>query len=154
MLIKVPGVKWTLQRAFRLQRGVTLGVRVVIVDADRRVLLVRHGYTEGWHLPGGGVDRGESLAEAAVREAYEETGARLVDPPRLFGVYTNFAAFPGDHVAVFVANGVVQGATPKPSYEIRQYGYHPVSALPEGTTEGTRRRLAEILDGVPPGEAW
>lgn len=154
MLIKVPGVKWAVQRVFRMQRSVTLGVRVVIRDADQRVFLVRHGYAPGWHLPGGGVDRGENLLQAVLRETREETGIRLIEPPRLFAVYSNFEAFPRDHVALFIAGQHVAETTPASSFEIREGGFYPLSSLPPDATEGTRRRLAEVFNGAQPSETW
>ena len=45
----------------RLTRAKTLGVRVLVQAEAGRVLLVRHTYLDGWYLPGGGVDGGETL---------------------------------------------------------------------------------------------
>ncbi|MES2906548.1 MAG: NUDIX domain-containing protein, partial [Pseudomonadota bacterium] len=59
-----------------LARGFTLGVRAVVLKGDD-VLLVRHTYMDGWYLPGGGVDRGEALEKAAVRECFEEVGVHI-----------------------------------------------------------------------------
>jgi ADP-ribose pyrophosphatase YjhB (NUDIX family) len=46
----------------RLSHGVTFGVRVAVFNTAGDILLVRHGYTPGWHMPGGGVDKGETVA--------------------------------------------------------------------------------------------
>jgi len=69
---------------WRFARGMTLGVRGVVVDGDNRVFLVKHSYVAGWHLPGGGVEVGETLLEAVVREVREET-ALAVEPVALAG---------------------------------------------------------------------
>jgi ADP-ribose pyrophosphatase YjhB (NUDIX family) len=126
-----------------MTRAVTLGAQVMVIDQDRRVLMVRHGYRPGWHFPGGGVDRGESLVDAAVRELREETGVTAIEPPTLFGIYTNFAAFPGDHVAVFTLTRFDRGTPPAASVEIAEQGCFPIDQLPAGTTAGTRARLDE-----------
>jgi 8-oxo-dGTP pyrophosphatase MutT (NUDIX family) len=154
MLIKNPLVRWSVQRAMRWQRGMTLGVRVIVIDDQERVLLVRHGYAPGWHFPGGGVDPGESIQTAAIRELLEEAGVEPTTPLQLFGLYANFAAFPGDHIAVFVVRQFVRRAVPAASYEIREQGFFALEALPDKTTAGTRRRLSEVFDAEAPAQVW
>ena len=63
---------------FRLTRGLTLGVRVLVQNPQGHILLVRHTYSPGWLLPGGGVERGEIAEEAAAREVLEETGVSVL----------------------------------------------------------------------------
>lgn len=52
------------------------GVRVVIVDEKKNVLMLRqcHGGKDIWMLPGGMIEKGENAQQAAIREVKEETG--------------------------------------------------------------------------------
>ena len=86
--------------ATRYQRAMTLGVRIAARDADGAILLVRHTYLRGWYLPGGAVDAGETLAEAALRELREETGVLpgADAAPELFAIYHNRRDHLRDHV--------------------------------------------------------
>src|SRR5260221_5321459 len=63
-----------MQPWFRLRRGMTLGVRAAVFDEAGRIFLVRHSYAPGWPLPGGGVERGETIYDAVSREVQEEGG--------------------------------------------------------------------------------
>ena len=138
---------------WRLRRPMTLGVRGLVRDSDSRVLLVKHTYTPGWHFPGGGVERGESIETALVRETLEETGV-VVEDMRLFGLYTHFDVFPGDHIAVFKVERWRQPQVPAPNSEIAEQGFFPLDALPSGTTPQTRSRIAELLQQTPRSSAW
>ena len=139
----------------RLRRGMTLGVRGAVFDAGNRVFLVKHSYLPGWYLPGGGVEAGETVETALVRELMEEGGIRLDAPPELFGFYFNRAASRRDHVALFVSRSWTQVKPPTgPNLEIIDSGFFPADALPEGTTEATRRRIAEIIAGVARSGEW
>jgi len=143
-----------LQRYWRLTRSLTMGVQALVLDDHRRVLLVRHSYRPGWHMPGGGIEKGETAAVALARELEEEAGIALSEPPQLFGVYANFASFPNDHVAFYVARAWQQQRTPVPNGEIVETGFFPIDALPPDTAGATRRRLAEVLHGAPQSDRW
>jgi ADP-ribose pyrophosphatase YjhB (NUDIX family) len=149
-----PIVMRILQRYWRLTRAVTLGVQGVVFDRQARVLLVRHGYRPGWHFPGGGVEKGETVLEALSRELDEEVGIALAAKPQLFGVYAHFAAFPGDHIALFTVREWRQERVPPPSAEILEQRFFPLSALPHDASDGSRRRLAEMTGGAAPGDHW
>lgn len=139
---------------WRLTRGMTLGVRGCVIDAQERVFLVRHGYTPGWHFPGGGVEVGQTLPGALAQELQEEGNIALDAEPILFGMYHNARTARRDHVALYVVRHWRQPAPPVPNAEIVQHGFFARDALPEGTTRGTRERLAEIFDGAPRPAVW
>jgi 8-oxo-dGTP pyrophosphatase MutT (NUDIX family) len=147
-----------LRRVFhlywRLVRSMTLGVRAVVLDADNKVFLVKHSYISGWYLPGGGVEVGETLLHALTRELMEEGRIELVGEPVLHGIFFNSHVSRRDHVAVYVIRQYRQDRLPEPNREIVDCGFFDVKALPAGTTQGTRLRIAEVLDGTAPIATW
>ena len=149
-----PTLRKFIHLYFRFARGMTLGVRAVVVDADKRVFLVRHTYVTGWYLPGGGVDLGETMEQAMRRELKEEGDIDLTGEAVLHGIFLNSHVSRRDHVAVYVVRQFKQDRLPAPNHEIVECGFFAINALPEGTTHGTRQRLAEVLDGKPPTATW
>lgn len=92
-----------LHRYFLIKRGMTLGVRVLVQNREGDILLVRHTYVPGWHLPGGGVDIGEDVETAARREVFEETGISALDNLRFLNLELNKTVSDRDHVSYFSA---------------------------------------------------
>ena len=137
----------------RATRGMTLGVRVVATDAEGRVLLVKHTYLAGWWLPGGGVDRGETTQDAAVRELREETGLTASVPARLISVHSNERFFRGDHVLVYGVDAYEIGERTSHG-EIAEIGWFSPQALPEDAHRSTRERLAEIFGARTASHQW
>ena len=138
----------------RVADRVTLGVQAAVFDEQRRVLLVRHGYRPGWHFPGGGVERGEPLALSLERELREETGIVAIRQPSLFGVYAHFDVFPGDHIVLFLIHHWRRDFVPKPNSEIAEQGFFGIQSMPSGVADGTRRRLAEVIEYLRPSPHW
>ena len=149
-----PAIRRVMHFYWRFQRGMTVGVRAVVLDAEGRVFLIRHSYVAGWHLPGGGVETGETVHEALARELLEEGGISLRGPVALHGIFFNARVSRRDHVAVFVVRDFTEGGGPRHRREIVGHGFFAPDALPEGTTRGTRARLAEVLDGGLVPDRW
>lgn len=138
----------------RLTRGVTLGVRAVVIDGTGAILLLRHTYVPGWHLPGGGVEAGETAEAALLRELEEEVAVTPTAPPRLHGLLLNRHLGARDHVVVYVVDRYAQAAASLPNREIAEIGFFAPDALPGDTSPATRRRIAEVLAGTGAAAHW
>lgn len=149
-----PLIRRLLHVYWRFARGLTLGVRGLVFDASGRVFLVKHSYVAGWHLPGGGVEVGETLTAALKRELQEEGNIEITGTPVLYGIYFNRRVSRRDHVALYVVRSFSQSAPPQPNREIIAHGFFTPDALPEGTTRATRERIAEVLNGRAAAEYW
>lgn len=123
-----------------------LGVSVAILD-DGKILLTKREDFEVWCLPGGGVDPGESVAQAAVREALEETGLE-VEITRLVGVYSRpNGRLGGLHLILFAARSIGGTLRLQPE-EVIDAGYFTTAALPEPLLWGHRRQALDALTGA------
>lgn len=119
---------------------------LVFIARDGQVLLVRQSYGKRyWSLPGGSMEHGESVEQAAVREAKEETGldVRLT---RLVGVYSKPAQ---NALAVCFEAEVVGGSIQEATDEIVECGYFRPEALPEPIRGHLRERIADWRQGLP-----
>ena len=124
-------------------RPVTYGVRVLLVK-DGRVLLARHTYRSGWHLPGGGIKRNETVEEACRREAREETGADL-GAVKLVGIYSNLDDYASGHNILFSCEDFT--ITGKSDHEIAETRFFTPGDLPADMFPGHRRKIEEYLGG-------
>ena len=146
LLYKINKLRWYVTRP------TTVGVRLILVR-DGAVLLVKHTYQRDWYLPGGGVRRGETLEEAARREAEEELGADM-GHLHLHGVYSSFYEYKSDHVVVFSCDDFrLTGETDR---EIESFHFFELDHLPEGVSPGSVRRIREHVngDGSPVVGLW
>jgi 8-oxo-dGTP pyrophosphatase MutT (NUDIX family) len=146
--------RWLRRRASLHAFPLSVGVRALVEDEDGSILLVRHTYVGGWHFPGGGVDPGESAAEAVDRELGEEAGLSLSAEPQLCGVYLNRSMSARDHVLFFRCHSLRRIRDFKPNYEIADARFFARASLPDDLSRGSRRRLDEIATGSPPSRYW
>lgn len=142
-----------LHAVFLVTRGMTMGVRAACFDAQGRVFLVRHSYLPGWYLPGGGVERGETVIEALHKEIREEGNLMATSTPEIFHVYFNNKASRRDHVVLYRLN-VEQTAPRLADWEIKESGFFDPDNLPEDATAATRRRLQELKGEITVSDYW
>lgn len=143
---------WGARIYWRLFQPLTVGVKVMLIQDDR-VLLVRHTYQPGWFFPGGGVKRKETLETAVRREAREEIGATL-GPLHLFGIYTHLDKYKSDHMILFLCRDFQLHGSSDP--EIAAAQFFPLDQLPPDTSIGTSRRIQEYQTGhlAPDISTW
>jgi 8-oxo-dGTP pyrophosphatase MutT (NUDIX family) len=128
------------------------GVGVIIRDRRGRVLLERRSDCGWWGLVGGRIDPGESAAQAAVREAQEETGLKI-KVKGLHGVYSapanRLVTYPErvvQLVDIIVEAGVLGGAL-RASSESLELAYFPLGALPADIVPPAAEILLDLRRG-------
>jgi 8-oxo-dGTP diphosphatase len=118
----------------------------VAVIYEGKILLTRREDFEVWCLPSGGVEEGESLAEAAIRETKEESGVQ-VELTKLVGVYSRLGGMPDVH-AVLYAGRPVGGELKTQPGETIDVAYFPFDELPDDIAFGHRKRIYDAVHEV------
>jgi ADP-ribose pyrophosphatase YjhB (NUDIX family) len=121
-----------------------IAVNAVVFNEKKEVLLAKRTDNGLWCIPGGHVDLGETLAEACLRELYEETGLKA-EVVQLVGLYSDtkgslhIAQGPEWHtVRVSFLCKVIGGAV-RPSEETSEIKYFNVGQLPALITDHAQR---------------
>ena len=118
----------------------------VAVIQDQKILLTKRDDFEIWCLPGGGVEPGESLAQGATREVYEETGLE-VSLEELVGVYSKLGYMHDVHSALFTAK-VIGGELRVQPGETIELCFFGSDELPKEMVFGHSRRVLDALQGA------
>lgn len=128
------------QHIYTIPKHIVSAATIVVNEAGE-VLLIK-GPRRGWEMPGGQVEEGESLAQAAIRETFEESGIE-VEIIKFCGVFQNVSRSICN--TLFLAKPI--GGTPTKSPESLEVGFFPVEqALKMVTNSNFRERIALCLD--------
>jgi 8-oxo-dGTP pyrophosphatase MutT (NUDIX family) len=127
-----------------------VGARGVVRDGAGRVLLIRRADNGYWALPAGAMELGESIAEAAAREVFEETGLTATELTP-FGLYTGvaytFTNMYGDtyqlHVTAFRIDAW-EGELLTETDETTDAGFFALDELPEPLSGSVAETLADL----------
>ena len=137
---------------WRVRRPTVMGASGLVVNESGAWLLVRHTYIRGWHFPGGGVKKNETVLAALHRELGEEVGVVATQPPTLMGVYTNPADPRASHVALYRIDAFTMDF--KSNIEIAEWRFFAPDALPPDTGRGPANRAAEMNGTRIPDGVW
>lgn len=134
---------WGRRQVWKVWRPELHGVRVLALDGEDRVLLVRHSYGSGrWMPPGGGLNRGEDALSAGRRELLEETGCTLADV-RLLVLVTEDLVGASNHVHVVA--GRTNDVPRVDGRELVEARFFPLGALPERIPARLPAELAQWI---------
>jgi len=129
----------------------TLAANAVVIH-EGKVLLTKRTDFEVWCLPSGGVEEGESVAQAAIRETLEETGLQ-VELTGLVGIYSRIGTLSDVHAVVFTAKLV--GGEIKPQLgETLEVKFFALNEIPTELSFGHRQRIEDAFKGTGDSVAW
>jgi ADP-ribose pyrophosphatase YjhB (NUDIX family) len=122
-----------------------IAVNVAIVH-DNKILLTQRDDFETWILPGGSVEDGESIAQAAIRETKEETGLD-VELTKLVGIYSRLGNFLKGHVILFVGKQIGGEIRCQPGETIA-VEWFSFDQIPSPLSLGHQRRIQDVINGI------
>jgi 8-oxo-dGTP pyrophosphatase MutT (NUDIX family) len=127
---------------------------VIVANDAGEILLIRRSDNDNWAVPGGGIDLGESVAEAAVRETREESGidcqitglVGIYSDPRHVILYTSDGEVRQEFSIVLTARPV--GGNPRPSSETSEVRWVPIGQIDSYHMDRSMRlRVGHYLEG-------
>lgn len=127
-----PLIQQLLTAFFVMSRPLTVGARGICINTETNsILLVKHTYADGWSLPGGGTEVGESVLETLTRELLEETGLNCMSA-KLVDVYHNSTISKRDHIVIYIVeNWSQQPSHRRPKKEILEATWFNLNQLPK-----------------------
>jgi ADP-ribose pyrophosphatase YjhB (NUDIX family) len=122
-----------------------IAVNVAVIQ-ENKILLTQREDFETWILPGGSVEHGESIAQAAIRETKEETGLD-VELISLVGIYSRLGNFLGGHIVLFTGRAI-GGEIKCQEGETIAVEWFSFDKIPSPLSLGHKRRIEDVISGV------
>jgi len=122
-----------------------IAVNVAVIQ-EGKILLTKRNDFETWILPSGGVEEGESVSQAAIRETKEETGLD-VELTRFVGIYSRLGNMPGVHAVLFTARPT-GGEIKCQEGETIAVEWFESDHIPSPLSIGHKKRIEDALSGV------
>lgn len=145
--MKIPAGVWQVVKevARHLLRRPVVGIAVAARCPDGRWLLIKRSDTGEWALPGGTLEWGETLAQAARRELREETGVEQVTLGALAGVYSHPSRDMRFHAVTILVHATIEPPTRGPAnpVEISAVRLFAGDALPSTLSHGMTAMLSD-----------
>src|SRR5579864_3929425 len=129
-----------------------MGVHVAVIRGDEALLIQREDF-EVWSLPSGEIEPGETPAQAAVREVYEETGLQ-VRLTRLVGLYTIPRMIAGNCTNAVFAAEIIGGKLETKTDETLDARFFTQQQLPDQLIWWERQRIVDALLGIGGSAVW
>jgi len=122
-----------------------LAVNIAVIH-ENKILLTKREDFETWILPSGGVEDGESISQAAIRETKEETGLD-VELTRLVGIYSRLGNMSPVHAVLFVAKPV-RGEIKCQEGETIEVEWFAFDQIPSPLSAGHKKRIEDAIAGI------
>lgn len=136
-----------LQAGWFILRPRTYGAHAIALTPERKIILVKLRYAQGWRAPGGGRGRHETAEAAGIRELREEIGMTSHGRIRLACELEERVTFKRDLAALLIVEDVRYNPR-RWSWEVQDVGEFSFDELPRDTSEPTLRWIRVLRDKI------